>query len=475
MTGSIAGAAHWIGSGLKESAAMVWMTFWPLVLGFSLSGAVQSLMPRDGLRASLGTTNARSLTRASLLGVISSSCSYAASAMSRALFARGASWTNSLVFMIASTNLVIELGLVLYFLLGWPFLLAQLVGGALMIAALGVVAGVAFNPRRVDALRERVAGDVPAERRSFTSWRERVRSSGSYERAARYAWGDLTMLRKELLAGFVVAGFLTVHVSAVVWSHLFVSGHGWLTVLENVAIAPLLAVVSFVCSVGNIPLAAALWVHGVAFGGVISFIFADLVTLPLLLIYRRFYGGRVALRLFVLLWAVMSVGGLVVDGLFSVFHAIPTTRRSAAMAGQFPLGATLVLNVLALGVLATIAWLARRPGDAETARDPICGMEVDVDAPAATRERDAETFYFCSPRCAERFDAEDLVVGDVAPVLVATARDPVCGMEVDVDAPGATRERDAETFYFCCPGCAERFDAAGSATPEGGDPGHVTA
>ena len=474
MTGTLASAADWIGAGFKEAAAMVWMTFWPLVLGFSLSGAVQSLLARDGLRASLGTTNARSLTRASLLGMISSSCSYAASAMSRALFARGASWTNSLVFMVASTNLVIELGLVLYFLLGWPFLVAQLVGGALMIAALGVAAGLAFGPRHVDSLRVRVAGDVPAQRATTASWRERVRSTGSYERAARYAWGDLTMLRKELLAGFVVAGFLTVHVSATVWSHLFVSGHGTLTVLENVAIAPLLAVVSFVCSVGNIPLAAALWVHGVAFGGVISFIFADLVTLPLLLIYRRFYGGRVAMRLFVLLWLVMSAGGLVVNGLFSWFHAIPTARRSPAMAGQFPLGATLVLNVLALGVLACVAWLARRPGDARSARDPVCGMEVAIDAPAATRERGGVTYYFCSPRCAERFDDGAVGGGDEA-VHWPTSLDPICGMDVAIDAPAATRERGGVTYYFCSPGCAQRFDAGATAPAGDGDPGQVTA
>ncbi|HXC19117.1 MAG TPA: permease, partial [Acidimicrobiales bacterium] len=281
---------HGLGDGLKEAGAMIWITWWPLVFGFTLSGLVQSLLPRDALRAQLGRTNATSVAKASALGVISSSCSYAASAMARALFGRGASWTNSLVFMIASTNLVIELGIVLYLLLGWQFLVAQFVGGALMIALLSFVTHFVFSRRYEDRLRTRVEHDSPPSMRtSGQSWRERARDRENYRVAARFTIGDLTMLRKELLAGFLVAGFLMVDVPNSWWSHFFVSGHGGWTVLENVVVAPLLAVVSFVCSVGNIPLAAALWAHGAAFGGVISFIFADLVTMPLLLIYRRFY------------------------------------------------------------------------------------------------------------------------------------------------------------------------------------------
>jgi uncharacterized protein len=396
-------ATHWIGAGLKEGAAMLWMTWWPLVFGFTLSGLVQSFLPRDGLRRTLGSTTPASVTEASLLGVISSSCSYAASAMARALFARGASWTNSLVFMVASTNLVIELGIVLYLLLGWQFVLAQLVGGALMIIALSLLCGFVFSRSRQERLRERVLGDTPNTTPvSGSSWRARLHERDNYTRAAQYSIGDLTMLRKELLAGFLVAGFITVHVPDLWWSHLFFTGHGWLTVLENVLVAPLLAVVSFVCSVGNIPLAAALWSHGVAFGGVVSFIFADLVTLPLLLIYRRFYGASSATRLFALLWLVMSGGGLAIDGLFRALHIVAHNRHLAAMNGQFSLGWTLGLNVVATLVLVTL-FIAHQSGT-RSARDPICGMTIDVSAPVATRERDGTRYYFCSPRCAERFD-----------------------------------------------------------------------
>ena len=221
---------HWLWAGLREAAAMVWMTWWPLVLGFTLSGAVQSFLPRDGLRSRLGRTTPRTVATSSVLGVISSSCSYAASAMARALYARGASWPNSIIFMVASTNLVIELGIVLYLMLGWQFLAAQFVGGAIMIIALAVGTSVAFSTRSEKALREKVMEDAPPPSQgAHVSWRERVRDPRNYQRAARYTLGDITMLRKELLAGFLIAGYLAVDVPTSWWSHIFLSGHGWLT------------------------------------------------------------------------------------------------------------------------------------------------------------------------------------------------------------------------------------------------------
>jgi hypothetical protein len=322
----------WIGTGLRESLAMLWVTFWPLVLGFSVSGLVQSMASTNALRRQLGTTTPASLARASALGMVSSSCSYAASSMARAIFARGASWTNAIVFMVSSTNLVIELGLVMYFLLGWQFVLGQFVGGLLMIVALGILTSRFFSAKRQRGLHDEVLAETPP-RDTSEPFRSRLRDMRYYREGARYARGDLTMLRRELLLGFVVAGFLSVHVPTSWWRHIFLSGTSWYDVLENVVVAPLVAVVSFVCSVGNIPLAAALWVHGVAFGGVIAFIFADLVTLPLLLIYRRFYGTNAALRLFALLWLVMSTSGFIVDILVRHAHLLPHTRHEPALHG----------------------------------------------------------------------------------------------------------------------------------------------
>jgi YHS domain-containing protein len=461
---------HWIAVGLKTSAAMVWMTWWPLALGFCLAGLVQSLVTRDGLRARLGSTNAATVAEASALGALSSSCSYAASAMARALFTRGASWTNSLVFMVASTNLVVELGVVLWIVLGGSFLLAQLVGGVVMIAILAVGSRVAFGRRRVAALRERVArDDPPRERAGASTGRDRLRSRQSYIDAARYTRGDLTMVRKELLAGFIFAGFLSAHVPASWWHRAFWDGHGALTVAENVVVAPLLAGLSCVCSVGNIPLAATLWAHGVAFGGVIAFIFADLITLPLLAIYRRFYGAASAARLFVLLWITMSLGGAVVDAVFHAAGLVPASRHVRVLNGQFPLGATLAANVAATVLLALVWWLSRAGATHSLATDPVCGMSVDPTTAPATLVVGGATLYFCSPRCRDRYQrppADEPAVprredalhdADLGPSTPPGAIDPVCGMSVDPATSLGAVGPDHVTYYFCAEGCRASF------------------
>ena len=439
---------------------MVWLTWWPLVLGFTVAGMVQSLVPRDGLRHRLGRTTPASVAAASALGVVSSSCSYAASAASRALFARGASWSNSMIFMVASTNLVVELGVVLYLLLGWKFLVAQLVGGVVMVVLIALTTRVLFSAAREARLETRVLADAPPRTLTEGTWRERLRDRENLSAAARYTVGDLTMLRRELVAGFLIAGFVSADVPAAWWRDLFWSGHGGWSVLENAVVAPLLAVVTFVCSVGNIPLAAALWGHGVAFGGVIAFIFADLITLPLLFIYRRFYGTAAAWRLFALLWFVISAGGLIVNGLFHVARLVPTDHHPRVLSGDFPLGSTLVLNVLATLVLLLAWWVARSaPPSARVATDPVCGMSVDVASPAATAVRDGVTFYFCSPRCLEHFERDELPSSGDAERHVEAERhvDPVCSMSVDgVEGPSA-RAADGVTYYFCCEGCRRTF------------------
>ncbi len=427
---------------------MLWATFWPLVLGFSMSGLVQSMSSGETFRSSLGTTTPRSVTRATVAGVLSSSCSYAASSMSRALFSRGSSWTNALVFMIASTNLVIELGLVLYFLLGWQFIVGQVAGGLLMVAGLFLLTRYFFSAQRQDALRQRVTLETSGPTSSL-SLRQRLRDVRYYREAAKYSVGDLTMLRKELFAGFLVAGFLSVHVPASWWSHVFLGGGHWYDILENVLVAPLLAVVSFVCSVGNIPLAAALWVHGVAFGGVIAFIFADLITLPLLLIYRRFYGPGAALRIFLLFWIVMSSAGFIIDVLFREVHVAAPTRHAGVLHGEFGLGWTLALNGVALVVL-SLVWILASRGEAIGARDPVCGMNVNPSSAVATRVRDGSTHYFCSMRCAQRFDSQGSARPDEAP-----STDPVCGMNVDTEIRATGT--DGLTYYFCSSGCRDAF------------------
>ena len=331
--------AHWldaIGRSLREGFFMFWETLWPLILGFALSGVVQAFVSHEAMQRKLGDHRPRAVVRASGYGMVSSSCSYAASAMSKSLFVKGADFVASLVFMVASTNLVIELGIVLIVLMGWQFAASEFVGGVIMIVLLASLGGFWFrgkagrrSPARLidESTRAPATTHVhaPPENTALQaeSWRTKLRSKGGWADAATYTMSDLTMLRRELVIGYVVAGFLTVLVPTSVWNAVFLHGHGFWTSLENVIVGPFIAIISFVCSIGNVPLAAALWKGGISFGGVVSFIFADLITLPLLLIYRRFYGTRLMLRMLALLWAVMSVAGLLTEGIFRAAGLIP--------------------------------------------------------------------------------------------------------------------------------------------------------
>jgi len=193
-----------------------------------------------------------------------------------------------------------------------------------------------------------------------------------------------------------------------VWNDVFLSGHGFWTTLENVVLGPFIAFISFVCSIGNVPMAAALWHGGISFGGVISFIFADLIALPLVLIYRKYYGTGFTVRLFATFWAVMATAGLIVEGLFSALGLVPDERPHEVVRTGFAWNYTTFLNIIFLGVLAVLYWLYRNRhrlgGGHGYSIDPVCGMQVrDADAPA-TRVHDGHVHRFCSDHCAERFD-----------------------------------------------------------------------
>ena len=308
-----------IGCSLREGFYMFRDTLWALVLGFTLSGALQAFVSRDEMRRRLGDHRPASVTGASLYGMASSSCSYAASAMARSLVARGTDFVAAMVFMFASTNLVIELGIVLVVLIGWQFLVAEFVGGITMIALLVALGGLWLRGRALAEARTKVESDQPDHDHRGEAglqrlpWRQRLRSRAGWADAAGYTISDLTMLRKEMVIGFTVAGLLATLVPVRVWNTVFLHGHGALTTIENALIGPFVAIISFVCSVGNVALAAALWQGGISFDGVVSFIFADLITLPLLLIYRKQYGRRMTLRLLALFWVVMSAAGLVTE------------------------------------------------------------------------------------------------------------------------------------------------------------------
>jgi uncharacterized membrane protein YraQ (UPF0718 family)/YHS domain-containing protein len=394
-----------IGHSLREGFFMFWATLWALVLGFGLSGAVQAFVPRSQMERVLGRPGPRELTRATLFGAASSSCSYAASAMAKTLFQRGADFTSSMVFMFASTNLVIELGIVIWVLLGWQFALAELVGGVIMIVFFSLLARFVLRRRETDAARERLG---KADVRQSGEGRDGPRSVAGWANAATYTLADAKMLRKEMAIGYLVAGFLAVLVPASLWQRVFADGHGFWTSVENVIVGPFIALISFVCSVGNVPLAAALWHGGISFGGVVSFIFADLIALPLLLIYRRYYGRHLMLKLLATFWIVMSAAGLTVEYLFRAARIVPTSRPDVIASTSFEWNYTTFLNIVFIGVLGVMWWLARNRerlgGGAGYAIDPVCGMQVEIANAAATAELDGQTYWFCSDHCREHFE-----------------------------------------------------------------------
>jgi hypothetical protein len=320
--------------------------------------------------------------------------------------------------MVASTNLVVELGIVLVVLMGWQFAASEFVGGVVMIVLLSLVGGFWLRGKLVVEARQRLTGEAGYDHDHAPSksvalqhepWSKKLRSRRGWADAASYTMADLKMLRRELVIGFGVAGFLAVVVPTQVWNAVFIHGHGGWTTLENVAVGPLIALVSFVCSIGNVPLAAALWKGGISFGGVVSFIFADLISLPLLLIYRRYYGTRLMARMLVIFWGVMSIAGLITEVIFRAAGLVPAIRPTQVAPAHFSWDYTTYLNIVFLVLFAVLYWAYRNRvrlgGDDRYALDLVCGMQVEVANAPASSAQGGKRFYFCSDRCRVRFEA----------------------------------------------------------------------
>ena len=313
---------------------MAWEVWWALVFGFAISGVVQAWVPRERIESALSGSGPRPVALATGLGAASSSCSYAAIAIAKSLFQKGASATTALAFQFASTNLVWELGLVLWVLIGWQFTLAEYVGGLVMIALMAVLLRVFVSPRLEAQAREHAQQADTGHRHHMAgermSWRERLTSASAWSDVAHNFRGDWLMLYKEIAVGFLLAGFIT-QLGNGFFNDLFLEGSPALVqAVWGAVIGPVIAVLSFVCSVGNVPLAAVLWSGGISFAGVMAFIFADLIVLPIVAIYRKYYGTSYALRIVALMFVTMVAAALIVDGLFSAGGLIP--NRAAAFA-----------------------------------------------------------------------------------------------------------------------------------------------
>ena len=362
---------------LQMAFFMFWEVLWPLVLGFLISAVVQSLVPREAVVRVLGRDDLRSVTFATLLGAASSSCSYAAVAVGRSLFRKGATFANAILFEFASTNLVFELGLVLLILLGWQFLAAEFAGGLLMIAILAVIFKYTLRARMVDAarvqaergLRGRMEGhgemDMSVTGGPFLA---RLFSTRGVTAVSHYFYGDVASVAQDLLLGFLIAGALAAWVPNSFWQALFISGNPTLGTIWGPIIGPVIAMLSFVCSVGNVPLAAVLWSGGISFGGVISFIFADLLILPILNIYRKYYGGRMSLYLLGTSYLAMVLAGLIIGGLFQLLGLVPAHQHIEAFQARPSWNYTTFLDVAALALAGVLGWRFLRTGGREMLR-----------------------------------------------------------------------------------------------------------
>ncbi|MBV9784490.1 MAG: permease [Acidisphaera sp.] len=350
---------------LLMAAGMFWQVGWSLVLGFGISAVLQVVVSKASMSAALGRNGVREIALATAAGAASSSCSYAAAAVSRTLFKRGAALIPSLAFLFASTNLVAELGIVLYLLMGWQFTAGEWIGGVVLVLVLSLVVRLTYPERLVEAARrhpEAGGGHDHGEAAEAGTLIEKLSRRDTWVQVAQNFAMDWSMLWKDLLLGFLIAGGLAAFVPGGVWQALFIKGASpWVQVPANALLGPIVAILSFVCSIGNVPMAAVLWGAGVSFGGVLAFLYADLLVLPLLDVYRRYYGWKMAAYIAAVFYAVMVLSALAMDLAFNALGWIPRTRPDvhAAMV-HFALDYTLWLN-LAFGLLAlSLFVLARR-------------------------------------------------------------------------------------------------------------------
>ncbi len=358
---------------LTMSYSMGWEILWPLILGFALSGAIQAVVSHKQMSRLLPDDKPKTLAIAAGLGAASSSCSYAAVALARSLFRKGANFTSAMTFEIASTNLVVELGVIMAVLLGWQFTAAEFVGGPIMIVILAILFRLFLTPKLVRAARAQAekglagrmeghaAMDDMAVKGSSSIWKK-LRSSDGKTATSHYFVMDWASIWTDVVIGLLIAGALAAWVPQSWWSALFFTNNHTLALIWGPLIGPLIAVLSFVCSVGNVPLAAVLWNNGISFGGVIAFIFADLIVFPILRIYHKYYGTRMALFLFGTFYVAMVAAGYLVEINFAIFHLTPQVRKAKVLEASISFNYTTVLNIFFLLLAVGLVWRFLRTG-----------------------------------------------------------------------------------------------------------------
>ncbi|MDF9747270.1 permease [Natrinema salsiterrestre] len=434
---------------LRIGVGFLWTAAWAIIMGLAITSLVQVYVSKERMARVLGENDVSSLAKATAFGAASSGCSFGAVAIGKGLFAKGAHAVNFLAFMFASTNLIVELGLMILLLLGWEFLVAELLGGLVLIAVMAVIVRVTLPETLFDEVRtelerqDRDHGDMTdptcgmegtdehaivtdgGETLKFCSegcletYRQQTASSGEWHDELR-SWGgwyklgnqyrkEWSMIWTDVVAGFLISGFVIVFVPQWVWNALFLQGDGLIVTAENAVMGVAIAVISFVGSMGNVPFAVALWGGGVSFAGVIAFVYADLITIPVLNVYRKYYGWSVMLYILSVFFVTMAFTGFLMELLFDALGIVPNLAggETATERQYFAVNYTFYLNLVAFALSGFLLYVYRRGlGAPGRYRDPVCGMRTDDDGPAATH--DGETYHFCSSTCKRTFeDAPD--------------------------------------------------------------------
>jgi uncharacterized membrane protein YraQ (UPF0718 family) len=382
---------------LSFAFGMGWEILWALILGFTLSGAVQAVVSKREMRRLLPDSSPRSLAIATALGAASSSCSYAAVALARSLFRKGADFISAIAFEIASTNLVLELGIIMALVLGWQFTAAEFVGGPIIVVLATVLLRRLLRPHVIEAARRQAERGVRGSMEAHATMDMSVQAEGpllgrltsaqGVTATAGYFVMDWAAVLRDIVGGLLIAGAFAAWVPDSFWRGVFLEHHSTLSVIWGPLIGPLVAIVSFVCSIGNVPLAAVLWNGGISFGGVISFIYADLLIIPILDIYRRYYGVRMTIILSGVLYTSMVAAGLIVDLVFRALGLVPSGRHAKVVEASVTLNYTTVLNAIFLALAGFFVWRFLATGglpmllhmnDAEAAGDDPHGAHVHM-------------------------------------------------------------------------------------------------
>jgi len=351
---------------------MTWQILWALIFGFLLSAVIQVVVRRETIVKRLGDDRTRTLAIATGLGMASSSCSYAAVALARSLFKKGSSFTAAMIFEIASTNLVVELGVILAVLIGWQFTAAEFVGGPIMIVLIALIFRLVLRKRMIDDARtqanKNLAGSMEGHAAMDMSISEegslisRLRSKKAITSISHIFVMEWAAVIRDIVLGLLIAGSIAAWVPYSLWGHFFATGHPLLSKVWGPIIGPIVSMLSFVCSIGNVPLAGVLWNGGISFGGVVSFLFADLIILPILVIYKKYYGTKMTLFILGSFYATMVLAGYLVEILFSLFGLIPSARHAKVGEIAIQWNYTTFLNIVALAVAAGLVIRFLRTG-----------------------------------------------------------------------------------------------------------------